>query len=128
MTLSQTYKTYIQAINDRDWQSVTTMIRPEVTWNGNTYSAEAYIGLITRGTIPMPDTVFHIDVLVADEVEQRVAARLLITGTPVEEFLGFTPNGKRVELVEHAFYEFYEGRIKEVKTLLDMDGLKKQME
>ncbi|KAF3910927.1 hypothetical protein ABW20_dc0109471 [Dactylellina cionopaga] len=127
-SISQIYKNYIQAINDRDWQLLTTIIHSEVTWNHNLYPAEDYIGLITRSTIPAPDLRFNIDVLVADENEQRVAVRLLIRGTPKDEFLGFQPNGKAVEIVEHAFYKFEEGKVREVRTIIDMDGLRQQMD
>ncbi|EPS42406.1 hypothetical protein H072_3610 [Dactylellina haptotyla CBS 200.50] len=103
------------------------MVHPEVIWNSYTYSAESYIGLITRASDPAPDLKFHIDLLLADESEQRVAARLLIRGTPIKDFLGLKPTGKSVEIVEHVFYKFEDGKIREVKTVIDMDGLRGQM-
>ncbi|KAK6533621.1 hypothetical protein TWF694_002556 [Orbilia ellipsospora] len=126
-SLTQTYKNYIQAINDRDWQLLRSLIHPQVIWNSKTYTAKEYIGLITRASDPAPDLKFHIDMLVADEAEQRIAARLLIRGTPVKEFLGYKPNGKAVDIVEHVFYEFKEGKIWEVKTVIDMDGVERQL-
>ncbi|KAJ6261828.1 hypothetical protein Dda_2627 [Drechslerella dactyloides] len=127
--LAETYGSYIQAINDRDWGLLETMLQPQVTWNYTSYTAEEYIGLITRATIPAPDTKFHIDWLLVDEADQRVAARLLIKGTPRDEFLGIKPNGSgaSVEIVEHAFYTFVEGRVAEVRTVIDMEGLREQM-
>ncbi|EWC48251.1 hypothetical protein DRE_02355 [Drechslerella stenobrocha 248] len=127
--LPQLYENYIQAINQRDWGVFETMVQPNVSWNEETYTADEYISLITRTTIPAPDLQFHIDWLVADEPGQRVAARLLIRGTPREEFLGIPPNGKLkpVEVVEHAFYRFEGGKVAEVQTLIDMEGLREQM-
>ncbi|KAK6536414.1 hypothetical protein TWF281_000652 [Arthrobotrys megalospora] len=126
-SLTQIYKTYIQAINDRDWSLVTNLVHPTVTWNQKAYPAQEYITLMTRATDPAPDLKFNIDILLADEEEQIVSVRLLIRGTPEREFLGLKPNGKSVEIVEHVFYKFAEGKIKEVKTVIDMDGLRNQM-
>ncbi|KAK6349994.1 hypothetical protein TWF696_006246 [Orbilia brochopaga] len=127
--LSEIYAGYIQAINERDWGVLETMLQPQVTWNHTPYTAEEYIGLITRATIPAPDIKFHVDWLLVDEAAQRVAARLLIRGTPRDEFLGIKPKGTggEVEIVEHAFYAFVEGRVAEVRTVIDMDGLREQM-
>ncbi|KAK6516700.1 hypothetical protein TWF506_006593 [Arthrobotrys conoides] len=130
-SLKQIYKTYIQAINDRNWALVISLVHPTVTWNQKPYPAEEYITLMTRATDPAPDLKFHIDILLAEDTdtagEQIVSARLLIRGTPEKEFLGFRPTGKSVEVVEHVFYRFVEGRIKEVTTVIDMEGLREQM-
>ncbi|KAK6357131.1 hypothetical protein TWF718_001457 [Orbilia javanica] len=125
--LKQLYRAYIEAINDRNWALVTTLIHPIVIWNQRSYPAAEYITLMTRTTDPTPDLKFHIDILLSDDEGQMIAARLLIRGTPKREFLGFTPIGKSVEVVEHVFYRFAEGRIKEVKTVIDMEGLRDQM-
>lgn len=122
------YNSYVSAINSRHWDVVRSFIHPVVVWNGKPYPAEEYIRLITRGTDPVPDTVFHIDMLVVDDDKQTVAARLMIRGTPIDEFLGLKPNGKEIELLEHAFYVFEDGRVKEVKTILDIEGLSAQMQ
>ncbi|KAF3184704.1 hypothetical protein TWF225_005981 [Orbilia oligospora] len=128
-SLKESYKTYIQAINDRNWALVISLVHPTVIWNQKPYPAEKYVTLMTRATDPAPDLKFHIDILVADDAgdEQMVSARLLIKGTPEKEFLGFRPTGKSVEFVEHAFYRFVEGKIKEVKTVIDIEGLRDQM-
>ncbi|KAF3081314.1 hypothetical protein TWF569_002253 [Orbilia oligospora] len=128
-SLKESYKTYIQAINDRNWALVISLVHPTVIWNQKPYPAEKYVTLMTRATDPAPDLKFHIDILVADDAgdEQMVSARLLIKGTPEKEFLGFRPTGKSVEFVEHVFYRFVEGKIKEVKTVIDIEGLRDQM-
>ncbi|KAK6509423.1 hypothetical protein TWF481_004168 [Arthrobotrys musiformis] len=129
--LKEIYKTYIQAINDRNWALVTSFLHPTVIWNQKPYVADEYIALITRATDPAPDLKFHIDILLADDDEskegQMVSARLLIRGTPEKEFLGFKPTGRNVEVVEHAFYRFVGGRIVEVRTVIDMEGVRDQM-
>ncbi|RVD80759.1 uncharacterized protein DFL_008651 [Arthrobotrys flagrans] len=128
-SLKQIYKTYIEAINDRNWALVTSLVHPTVIWNQKPCPAEEYITLITRATDPAPDLKFHIDLLIAEDAEDErmVSARLLIRGTPEREFLGLRPTGKSVEVVEHVFYKFVEGRIKEVKSVIDMEGLRSQM-
>ncbi|KAF3127806.1 hypothetical protein TWF703_009854 [Orbilia oligospora] len=128
-SLKESYKTYIQAINDRNWALVISLVHPTVIWNQKPYPAEKYVTLMTRAIDPAPDLKFHIDILVADDAgdEQMVSARLLIKGTPEKEFLGFRPTGKSVEFVEHVFYRFVEGKIKEVKTVIDIEGLRDQM-
>ncbi|KAF3908430.1 hypothetical protein ABW21_db0201749 [Orbilia brochopaga] len=125
--LSVIYAGYIHAINERDWGILETMLQPQVIWNNTSYTTEEYLTLITRATIPAPDIKFNIDWLVVDDAAQRVAVRLLIRGTPRHEFLGLKPTGRTVEIVEHAFYAFVDGKIAEVRTVIDMDGLREQM-
>lgn len=69
-----------------------------------------------------------------------VAARLLLSGTVGEkkEFLGFGVGGggggdghgegKKLTFAEFVFYEWREGRIVDVKSLLDLEAVRKQLD
>lgn len=126
-SLKQIYRTYIQAINDRDWPSVANLLNPTVTFHQKPHSAEEYITLLTQVTNPAPDLKYNIDILLADEDQQMIAVRLWIVGTPEQVFLGFQPNEHTLEFAQHVFYKFEGGKIKEIQGVIDMDEVRRQM-
>jgi predicted ester cyclase len=56
-----------------------------------------------------------------------VACRLWFECTPVGEFLGLEPTGVRVAFAEHVFYEFEDGRIRRVRSLIDRSAVERQL-
>ena len=56
-----------------------------------------------------------------------VACRLLFRCRPERTFLGFEPTGETITFAEHAFYEFRDGRIVAVSSLLDVRAVAAQM-
>jgi predicted ester cyclase len=56
-----------------------------------------------------------------------VACRLVFDCTPVREFLGFTPDGSRLRFAEHVFYDFRDGRIAAVTSMIDRAAIAAQL-
>ncbi|MGA5298898.1 ester cyclase [Nucisporomicrobium flavum] len=59
--------------------------------------------------------------------DNRIACRILFECTPQGEFLGFSPNGQRLTFAEHVFYEFRDGRIAAVASLIDRFAVQQQL-
>ena len=49
----------------------------------------------------------------------RIAARVVNTGTPVKEWLGVAPTGKSNEVMEYAIYKVRDGRFVQMTNLHD---------
>jgi predicted ester cyclase len=57
----------------------------------------------------------------------RVASRLSFDWTPKGILFGLHVNGKRVSFAENAFYEFRDGRIAKVWSVIDKAAIKSQL-
>ena len=47
--------------------------------------------------------------------------------TPRQRFLGIDAAGRRVSFAEHVFYRFRENRIEQVWSVIDTDGIRRQL-
>jgi predicted ester cyclase len=47
--------------------------------------------------------------------------------SPQREFLGLEPTGARISFAEHVFYRFADGRIAEVRSLIDKEAIRAQV-
>ena len=66
----------------------------------------------------IPDLQFAVSLLVADT--NTVTARLEFDCTPIAEFHGEQPTGRKISFSEHVFYEFEGARILRVHSLLEI--------
>ncbi|WP_328849851.1 ester cyclase [Micromonospora zamorensis] len=57
----------------------------------------------------------------------RIAARVVNTGTPVKEWLGVAPTGKSFEIVEYAIYKVNDGRFVQMTNLHDSADVSRQL-
>ena len=57
----------------------------------------------------------------------HVGARLLFDCTPKGELFGLPVNGKRVYFTENVFYQFTNGRIEIVWSVIDQAAIKAQL-
>jgi len=73
----------------------------------------------------IPDLLFDIQLLI--EEPPRVACRLRFECTPVGEFMGLRIDGKRVVFCENVFYEFREGKIAKVWSVIDKAAIEAQL-
>ena len=62
-----------------------------------------------------------------ERITPRLACRLLFDVTPRGTFLGLPVNGRRVRFAENVFYEFREGKIQEVWSVLDKLAIEAQL-
>jgi predicted ester cyclase len=79
--------------------------------------------ITTTGEIP--DLHFNIHLLISDS--SRVASRLGFICTPKGNFLGLPVNGKKVSFTENVFYQFREGKIEQVWSVIDKAAIEAQL-
>lgn len=93
--LEDVYRAYISCINAQTMAAdLPRFCHPHVVHNARRLSLEEYRLLIQEAFTAVPDIVFGIDAVVADETAQRVAARLRFTGTPTGKLSGAEPTGR----------------------------------
>ena len=73
-----------------------------------------------------PDVHFEIEDIV--QQDDRLAARVTLQGTQRGEFAGIPATGKRMKVYDFATYRIVGGKITDVWSLIDMQGLRDQLE
>ena len=73
----------------------------------------------------IPDLFFHLDLLVTES--PFVASRLRFACTPTGRFLGLEVGGRTVAFTENVFYEFREGKIVLVWSVIDKAAIEAQL-
>lgn len=129
-SLEDIYKAYIDSINGRRMESeLEGFCQPTLTHNAQgPLSVDGYRLLIQESISAIPDLHFAISTLITDESQQRVAARLEFTGTPVTEAVaGLVPNGNSVHFSEHVTYQFVDGKISRVWSMVNWDEARRQL-
>lgn len=119
------YLEYIAILNERRFDDLTEHVEPRLTYNGEPLTREEYQDLLRGDARAIPDLVYDVHDLVVEE--QRIAARIVFRCTPEQEFLGLAPTGRSIEFAEHVFYRLREGRIAEVRSLIDRDRVREQL-
>jgi predicted ester cyclase len=74
----------------------------------------------------IPDLFFDIDFLVSEP--PRVGSRLRFDCTPIVLLIGLPVNGKRISFTENVFYEFRDGRIEAVWSVIDKAAIASQLQ
>ena len=144
--LAEQYKAYIAELNGLDVEvstyDLSAFVADHVVHNGVTLTQQQYADMIAvnmrKATWLRPTNMFDVRMLVADESKRTVASRIrfrcLLVGSHCDEFSGVGVPGNWngcVEFCEHVFYRFEGegvGRIVEVWSLVDIAGLRKQIE
>ncbi|HEM7885846.1 TPA: ester cyclase, partial [Burkholderia cenocepacia] len=73
----------------------------------------------------IPDLRFDIRLLVCEP--PRVACRLRFACSPKGTFMGLAVDGRKVTFAENVFYEFHEGKIRQVWSVIDKAAIEKQL-
>ncbi|KAF9870185.1 hypothetical protein CkaCkLH20_12271 [Colletotrichum karsti] len=127
--LGSLYRAYVASINHRTMSSeFPRFCRKELRHNNRAFSVEDYWRNIEYSQDAIPDLKFEIQELLVDEDTQQVAARLELSGTPISEFAGMRPNGKRIKFHEHCMYRFDKGKIALVWATMELDVVRRQLE
>jgi len=119
------YQEYVAVLNERRLDDLPEYVAPELTYNDEPLTCAEYQDLLRGDVRAVPDLFYDVHDLVVEE--QRVAARIVFRCTPEQEFLGLAPTGRRIEFAEHVFYRLRDGRIAEVRSLLDRDRVREQL-
>jgi predicted ester cyclase len=115
--LSVVYQHYLDTLNAHPVGDLAELVTDPVVRNGVRMSPADYRAFIQESVDAAPDLRFEATILVHDE--RRVAARLEFTCTPRTDALGADVVGRTVSFAEHAIYEFEDGRIARVVTIIE---------
>ncbi|MFF5181446.1 ester cyclase [Micromonospora sp. NPDC000316] len=119
------YLRYVELANKREFDRMADFAHDEVIMNGTPVKMADMVAEFYRHVDAVPDLHWEIQELVVEG--DRVAARLIDTGTPVKEWNGLTPTGKSVRFAETAFYEIQDGKFKNMWYLMDTDTVRQQL-
>ena len=119
------YLRYIEAINAHESDRMDQFINDRTTLNGEPATREDILAVQRADVEAVPDLHWELKELLFDG--DRLAARLVNTGTPVKEWLGVAPTGASFEIVEFAIYQVRDGRFIHMTALHDAAGLRRQL-
>ncbi|AYQ88081.1 ester cyclase [Burkholderia gladioli] len=125
LSLSETYRAYIACLNQQDWSRLGMFVGDEVIHNDQRIGLSGYREMLERDFREIPDLHFEIQLLVCEP--PRIASRLHFDCSPIGTFLGLPVNGKRVAFTENVFYEFHDGRIRQVWSVIDKAAIERQL-
>jgi predicted ester cyclase len=123
--LSACYRGYIACLNGQDWDNLGGFVHEEVHYNGKRIGLSGYRTMLEGDFRAIPDLRFTIDLLMADP--PRIASRLVFDCTPVGELFGLPVNGRKVSFTENVFYEFQDGTIRHVWSIIDTAAIAAQL-
>lgn len=123
--LADLYRDYIACLNRQDWPALGQFVHNDVAHNARPFGLAGYRAMLERDFREIPDLHFKIELLICDP--PRIAARLKFDCTPVGTFLGLAINGKRVSFCENVFYEFSDGKIRQVWSIVDKAAIEAQL-
>jgi predicted ester cyclase len=123
--LSDIYRAYIACLNKQDWLNLGQFVHEEASRNGELIGLSGYRKMLEEDFRAIPDLRFNIHLLVSEP--PCVASRLLFDCRPKGILFGLNVNGKRVSFTENVFYEFQDGRIKNVWSLIDKTAIESQL-
>ena len=123
--LENIYRDYIAALNAGRFDDLDRFVHGRLTYNGEEWTLEQYQALLADDVRKIPDLHYEIQLLVVNA--DQVACRLWFDCTPRQVFLGMDAGGRRVSFAEHVFYRFRANRIENVWSLIDTDGIRRQL-
>jgi predicted ester cyclase len=123
--LSDIYRGYIACLNKQDWPNLGKFVHEDVHYNGKRIGLSGYREMLEGDFRAIPDLYFDIQLLISDP--PRVASRLHFDCTPRGVLFGLPVNGKKVQFTENVFYEFLDGQIKNVLSIIDKTAIESQL-
>ena len=123
--LADIYRAYLDCLNRQDWPNLGSFVHDDVTHNGRPLGLSGYHAMLVQDFATIPDLRFVIELLVADP--PHIASRLAFDCSPRGEFLGLPVDGRRVTFAENVFYEFRDGKVWQVWSVLDKVAIEAQL-
>jgi len=123
--LADIYRAYIACLNRQDWAKLGSFVADDVSHNGRQFGLSGYREMLERDFDEIPDLSFNIELLVSDG--PYVASRLAFDCSPRGRFLGLDVNGRKVSFAENVFYEFRDGKIVRVWSVIDKTAIEAQL-
>jgi len=125
MNTATLYRQYIACLNARDLDRLGDFVDEEVDYNGRRIGLSGYRTMLEGNYRDIPDLRFAIQLLVIDATS--VAARLNFDCTPAGRFLDLDIGGRRVSFSENVFYQYVDGRIRSVWSVIDKAAIEAQL-
>ncbi|WP_052852681.1 ester cyclase [Streptomyces avicenniae] len=119
------YLRYIEALNAHEFDHMDRFIHDLTTLNGEPGTREDVLAVQRHDVDAVPDLHWELKELLLDG--DRLAARLVNTGTPVKEWLGVPATGASFEIVEYAVYQVRDGRFVHMTALHDSAAMRRQL-
>ncbi|EKX59529.1 hypothetical protein D516_2684 [Rhodobacter sp. AKP1] len=123
--IAEAYRAYIACLNSQDWERLHEHVAGEVTYNGAAIGLSGYREMLVEDFQAIPDLSFNIGILVCDP--PVIASRLIFDCTPKDMLFGLPVNGKRVRFEENVFYQFQQGKIASVWSIIDKAAVTAQL-
>ena len=123
--LANVYRGYIACLNAQDWPRLGQFVHDDVYHNDRRLGLAGYRAMLEKDFSDISDLQFNILLLVADS--SCVASRLGFICSPKGNFLGLPVNGKKVSFAENVFYQFREGKIEQVWSVIDKAAIEAQL-
>ncbi|MBB4017427.1 putative ester cyclase [Chelatococcus caeni] len=123
--LSDIYRSYIDCLNRQDWVNLGQFVDDNVHYNERWVGLAGYREMLEGDFRAIPDLYFNIELLLSDP--PRIASRLHFDCTPTGSLFGLPVNGKRIQFDENVFYEFADGRIARVWSIIDKAAIADQI-
>jgi predicted ester cyclase len=123
--LADIYRDYIACLNRRDWPALGQFVHNNVAHNARPFGLSGYRAMLEQDFREIADLHFNIELLVCDP--PQIATRLKFDCTPAGKFLGLDVNGRRVSFCENVFYQFRDGKIRQVWSIIDKRAIEAQL-
>lgn len=123
--LADIYRGYIACLNKQDWPNLGIFVHDDVHYNGKRIGLSGYRQMLEGDFRAIPDLYFDIKLLISEP--PRVASRLSFECTPTGTLFGLPVNGRKVQFAENVFYEFLDGRITNVWSIIDKAAIEAQL-
>ncbi|KTT41796.1 ester cyclase [Pseudomonas oryzihabitans] len=123
--LATHYQAYLDCLNRQAWAELGRYVDDAVEHNGRPLGLAGYQAMLEGDHAAIPDLQFVARLLVVEP--PWLAAQLDFDCTPQGELFGLPVNGRRVRFSEHVFYRFAEGRIREVRSMIDRAAIAAQL-
>lgn len=124
--LADIYRGYIACLNSQDWWRLGQFVDDDASHNGRRIGLSVYREMLENDFRDIPDLSFKIELLVSDP--PVIASRLAFDCRPRGTFLGLPVNGRRVSFTENVFYEFRDGKVWKVWSLIDKAAIETQLQ
>lgn len=124
--LTARYRAYLTCLNQRELDSLGAYVHEQVEYNDKLVGLSGYRQMLERDFRQIPDVQFNIQLLVTEA--PTIACRLAFDCAPVGVFLGLNVDGRRIAFCENVFYEYADGKIRRVWSVIDKAAIEAQLE
>jgi predicted ester cyclase len=116
---------YIACLNSRDWSNLHRYVADQVKYDGKYIGLVGYQTMLVGDFKAIPDLSFNVSRLVC--YPPIIACSLAFDCTPVGELFDLPVNDTRVQFNENVFYEFEDGKIMKVWSVIGKAAIAAQI-